>query len=253
MIATLRASLRLLYFALGSLFYIALILLANRLLGPSVDRTLRWRQRWFRQIGWGMGVKVEMRGALPQGGGLLVCNHRSYFDPLIIMPQLLAIPVGKAEMRQWPIIGVGAEISGVVFVDRKNAAGRQAARKEIVDKLQEGYFVINFPEGTTHTQAQTQAFKPGMFKDAAQAGFPIYPVALEYQQERDAWIGDDTFLRHFMECFGKKNTLIRISYGPALRSNDAEVLRSRAQTWIDTEVGELRAAWYCSAKESVAL
>ena len=39
MIATLRAALRLLFFALGSLYYIALILVANRCWGPDEART----------------------------------------------------------------------------------------------------------------------------------------------------------------------------------------------------------------------
>ena len=253
MIATLRAALRLLFFALGSLYYIALILVANRCWGPDVARTLRWRQRWFAQIVRGMGVQIEVRGELPQGGGLLVCNHRSYFDPLIIMPQSLAIPVGKIEMRHWPIIGIGAAISGVVFVDRQSVPGRRAARAEIRQKLREGYFVINFPEGTTHHDAQTRAFKPGVFKDAAAAKLPIYPVALEYQLPSDAWVGDDTFLRHFMACFGKRRTHIRVHYGPAIRAERADELIDRSQGWIDRQIRQLRSDWYAIPSESVVL
>lgn len=248
MIAFFRALWRIFFFAIGSLFYITCILLASLLLGQNLDRNLRLRRQWFSIITKALGVRIETFGDVPEQSGLLVCNHRSYFDPLIIMSHLLAFPVGKAEMQQWPIIGYGAKISGVIFVDRKRPEGRKKARQEILDKLKQGYFVINYPEGTTHTAAQTLFFKPGMFRDAAAAGFTIYPIALEYQNNKAAFVGDDTFLPHFFRCFGEKRTYIRVSYGPALRSEEAEDLKVRAQQWIDAELLRLRGGWHLEDK-----
>ena len=249
----LRALWRISFFALGSLFYIARIALGNWWRGEDTDRNLRLRRQWFARISRFLGVRVETIGRVPEQSGLLVCNHRSYFDPLIIMSRLLAYPVGKTEMQQWPVIGPGARISGVVFVDRKSAEGRRRARQEILEKLKMGYFVINYPEGTTHTQAQTMAFKPGMFRDAVREGFRLYPVALEYQETKDAFVGEDTFLPHFFRCFGKPYTRIRISYGPALLSEDAESLHRQCQQWIDAELLRLRADWHQSEIEIQAV
>ena len=244
MINKTRAFIRLFFFAIGSLLYILRYLLKAIFVGFDLDRILRIRMSWFKWINKGLGVEIEVFGNMPKEGGLIVCNHRSYFDPIIVLSQLLALPVGKAEMKSWPIIGLGARLSGVIFVQRKTPEGRSQARQDILKTIERGYAVINYPEGTTHTNAQTIDFKPGMFKDAAKVGFPIYPVALEYQQVNDAWVGDDTFIRHFVECFGKRKTKIRISYGPKLMSSETEKLMSDSKHWIDKELLNLRSNWH---------
>ena len=244
MLNKIRASLRLLFFAIGSFYYIFRYLIKASLLGHDRDRALRLRKKWFGNICFGLGVKIQTYGELPKEGGLLVSNHRSYFDPIIVLSQLLALPVGKFEVKTWPIIGWGAVVSGSIFVDRKTKEGRQQARKDIRETLQQGYCVMNFPEGTTHTNAQTIDFKPGAFRDAALELFNVYPVALEYGKKSDAWVGDDTFIRHFYECFGKKETLVKVSYGQAIKHDDLEKLLNESKAFIDSELIKIRKDWY---------
>lgn len=214
--------------------------------GNNINRILNIRKRWFALIHKGLGVNIETIGEVPKEPGLLVCNHRSYYDPLLVLSKLLAHPVGKIEMANWPIIGPGAKMSGVIFVDRKTKEGRQRARKDILKSIEDGYFVINYPEGTTHTHPQTIDFKPALFRDAAVARFPIYPVVHEYQSDGDAWVGDDTFMNHFFNCFGKKNTYVRLSYGPKLIGDNPEQLMDQAKQWIDEELLRLRKNWHHS-------
>ncbi len=239
-----RAFLRITFFAIGSLYFMSRYLIKAVFVGHDLNRILTIRQRWFYLIHKGLGVKIEKRGALPKEPGLLVCNHRSYYDPLIVLSELLALPVGKIEMANWPIIGAGAKMSGVIFVDRKTGEGRQKARQNILQSIKNGYFVINYPEGTTHIQAQTREFKPALFKDAAVLGFPIYPVVHEYQFDGDAWINEDTFMNHFFNCFGKKNTHVRLSYGPKITGDNAEELMQKSKQWIDEELLRLRKNWH---------
>ncbi len=241
-----RATLRMIYFGMGSFYYIFRYLIKATFVGDDLDRALRIRRRWFKNICWGLGVKLETYGKLPEKSGLLVSNHRSYFDPIVVLSQVLAVPVGKSEIRGWPIIGWGAQVSGTIFVKRKSKEGRKKTRQDIREMLKKGYSIMNFPEGTTHIRAQTGRFKPGMFRDAATEGFTIYPIALEYQLNADAWLGQDNFLRHFYECFGKKNTFIKVSYGKALMSNDAVQLLQDSKDWIDAELLRLRANWHAS-------
>lgn len=243
---TFRAFLRLCFFAVGSFYFIFRYLIKAAIVGDDFDRALRLRKQWFSLINKNLGVITEVYGEEPKVSGLLVCNHRSYFDPLIVMQYMLALPVGKAEVQHWPIIGYGAKISGSVFVNRKTKEGRDKARRDIVEKLNQGYFVVNYPEGTTHINAQTNEFKPALFKDAVDQGFTIYPVVHEYQRDEDAWIGDDTFIRHFFACFGKRNTYVRLSYGPPMKSDSVAELMTSAKKWIDDELLRLRKDWHHS-------
>lgn len=239
-----RATLRIFFFGIGSFFYIFRYLLKAAFKGDDLDRAIRLRRRWFQKICWGMGIKLETYGILPKEGGLLISNHRSYIDPIIVLSQVLAIPVGKAEIQHWPVIGWGAKVSGSIFVERKSKEGRQKTRDDIRNMLRKGYSIMNFPEGTTHHFAKTIRFKPGMFRDAAAEGFKIYPIAMEYQKDTDAWVGNERFINHFFRCFGKKNTFIRVSYGAALMSDDATQLIQDSKNWIDQEMTKIRTNWH---------
>jgi len=244
MISKIRASLRLLFFAIGSLFYITRYLIKATILGNDLQRALRLLSQWTRLLAKGLGLKIEVLGTVPTEAGLLVCNHRSYIDPFLLFGSVPAVPVGKAAVAKWPIIGLAGKLAGAVFIDRSSVESRAASRKAIADRLQNNFFVINYAEGTTHTNSQTTDFKPGLFKEAVIGQFLVYPVALEYQLATDAWVGDALFIPHFLACFGKKNTFARIKIGPPLTGSDADSLLHQTKDWIDTALLELRTNWF---------
>ena len=76
-----------------------------------------------------------------EGGGLLVSNHRSYLDPVVLLRDILAVAVAKKEVQDWPIIGYGARISGAIFVDRSNKESRRETREAIGEAIRDGYFI----------------------------------------------------------------------------------------------------------------
>lgn len=239
----LRAVFRLLFFAIGTLFYCFRYLFKAFFAGQDLERALRLLSQWTRSLNRGIGLQVTVKGPLPNKPGLLVCNHRSYTDPFLIFGNLPAVPVGKVAIASWPVIGLASKLVGTVYVERANSTRRNVSRKAITDRLKKGFFVINFAEGTTHTKPHTLAFKPGLFKEAIIGDFPVYPVALDYQQTTDAWVGDDLFLRHFLATFRKRTTQAKISYGPALKAKDVQSLMDDTQKWIDQELTILRKDW----------
>lgn len=241
--AKLRGVSRLLFFLFGSIFYVGRYLLKAIFIGHDMDRGLRLRKEWIGYILAGLGIKVSVEGDIPTGGGLIVSNHRSYIDPVVLLHHVPGIPVGKKEVRSWPIIGYGISLSGVVFVDRSSKENRKEARMAIRKAIENGYFIINYPEGTTHKEPQTIPFKLGAFIDAATDGFPVYPVAVDFRDGDDAWVGDDTFLRHFLECFGKPTTHVRLRYGEVCRGNNAKMILTECQTFIDQSLQEFPKAW----------
>ena len=249
MIHYFRAAFRLTFFAFGASFYISRYLFKSIFVGYNLDRGLRLLKELTNILIPVLGIEIEVHGDLPKGGGLLVCNHRSYFDPFIIFKDIHALPVGKAEIKKWPIIGTAAKVSGSIFVDRSNSESRKETRKSISETIQKGYFVINYPEGTTHIQAQTVSFKKGMFEDAAKENFKVFPIALEYQNENMAFIGTDTFVPHFFKAFGVSKTKIKISYGKAINSKNTEEIITKSKQWIDDELFKLRQNWHLSTQK----
>jgi 1-acyl-sn-glycerol-3-phosphate acyltransferase len=72
---------------------------------------------------------------LPAVHGLIVANHRSYFDPIVTLHHRHTFPVRKKEVESWPLIGYLCKISGVIFVDRKDPKSRQNTFEKIKEAL----------------------------------------------------------------------------------------------------------------------
>ena len=243
--SSLRAYFRLLLFALVLAFYVNRLLLVGSIKGLTLKRGLRHRQQCSRAFCKVLGIEVEKRGMVPEEnqGYLLVSNHRSYLDPVIPSIHAPVMPVGKAELGDWSLLGYGIKLSGVILVQRGNKKSQNATKEAMSEHIEKGHLVLNYPEGTTTNLPTTTNFHLGAFAMAAEQGYPIIPIALDYKNPKDAWIGQDTFFRHFLECFGKPKTYIKISYGPKIVSHNPQELLEKSQAWIDGELLKFRQEW----------
>lgn len=190
-----------------------------------------------------LGVSVNSKGArAEQRPCIYVGNHRSYFDPIVVLKDLKVLPVAKAEVSSWPLIGLAARATGIMFVQRESRESRSNTLKAMEKCLREGYSVLVYPEGTTHMEPATIRFNSGAFRLAASMEIPVVPIAIEYQEEADAWVGNDTFVPHFLRTFGRRKTAVHISYGPACVSSDSAGLLGQVKSWVDAEMESMRAA-----------
>lgn len=235
-----RAFYRLLFFAFFTLFKIAQIVVGNLILGTDVRRSIRIRQSWARILLPKLGITVRLVGTPPDFPCLLVANHRSYIDPALLARDVNGYGVAKAEVANWPVIGWGTRVAGVLFLKRENLASRKVVLTGIAEKVKEGFPVIIFVEGTTHVYPATIDFKPGGFKLAAQNGIPIVPAAIEFRSPEDYWVGDDTFLPHLWRRFGEKERIAFVHYGPVIAGDDPQELMRQTKTWIDAELSRIR-------------
>ncbi|MBC7777778.1 MAG: 1-acyl-sn-glycerol-3-phosphate acyltransferase [Phycisphaerae bacterium] len=245
----LRAMLRLLYFAFYTSFKVGQIILSSLIMGQDIRRSMRIRQRWAQHLLSVIGVRVQTSGTPPDFPCILMSNHRSYLDPAILVRETNAYGVSKAEVAKWPIIGIGAKGAGVIFLKRESKESRKRTLQGIGEKLQEGFPVLLFPEGTTHSEPFTASFKPGGFKLAAAEGFPVVPVAIDYASTADHWIGNDTFLPHFLRRFGEREIPVQVHYGEAIWSDDPQVLLNDAKIWIDAELLDIASSFKLSSSK----
>jgi len=201
----------------------------------------RYSQLWALRILRWCGIEVNVKGgALPEGC-LLVANHRSYTDIPALMSTAPCTFLAKHEVKSWPVIGWGARLANTVFVDRGCKTSRREARNTLKDRLDQGMSVMVFAEGTTVPQGGLMPLKPGMFHVAAERGLPIVPVAIEYREAEDAWVGDDTFIGHFLKRFRRSKMQVDVSFGPVIRGSDGEGLRAITQDWLREELQALNA------------
>lgn len=163
---------------------------------------------YLRILLWGLRIRVETRGIFAENS-LIVANHISWSDVLVLGSIRPTLFVAKSEVRNWPLLGLLARLNGTLFVKRDV---RQLAREQVsmvTDALARGPVAL-FPEGTTGCGAHVLPFKPTLF--AAAAGRPVQPVSIRYRPRgRDwapaelasfAWDGDKDFWPHLLETSG---------------------------------------------------
>ncbi|MDP5170450.1 MAG: 1-acyl-sn-glycerol-3-phosphate acyltransferase [Bacteroidia bacterium] len=237
-----RGVLRLIAFLCLSLLDVLRIFLLQVIFPRSQSRQISYGglkhwSRWAKRL---LGVEIEYQGEFPTVSAMVLPNHRSYIDVLPFTLKLDLTFVAKVEVSRWPVIGLGARAVGTVFVDRADKASRTLTRQKMGEALAMGRSVIVFAEGTTFKAPDLGVLRPGMFQLAAEGGFPVVPVAIEYQHVEDAWVGKDTFIPHFIRCFGKKNTRIVVRFGPMMTSSDSESLRQEVYEWLQINLANIR-------------
>jgi 1-acyl-sn-glycerol-3-phosphate acyltransferase len=108
-------------------------------------------------------------------------NHQSWVD----IPALFAaLPVpllflAKRELARVPIFSSFIESMGMVYVDRTNRKDSVQTVGQASQRLQEGFSILSFPEGTRSPDGRVRPFKTASFAAALEAGVPVVPVALE--------------------------------------------------------------------------
>lgn len=243
---TVLGLIRLLLFAVITSVILAALFFTNlfyKLKSKKIERGIIYRRLIIRILHIVLGSKIIVYGQEPKIPGLIISNHRSYFDSLVILKNVLAYPIAKKEVASWPLIGYACKATGVIFVNRENKDQRAETINIIKLVLKNNFSILNTPEGTTHINPTTIPFKPGAFVLAAQLGVPVIPIAIDYKNLNDAWIGSDTFVPHFLRCFGKWRTEIKISYLEPIFSNNFEELITISKQKIDEELLRFRKEW----------
>lgn len=237
---------RLLLFALETSIIYGWLLFSNLFYKSKLTKLKRgilYRRLIIRILHYILGSKIITYGKIPTKSGLIISNHRTYFDSIVILRNILAYPIAKIEVASWPLVGNVCKTTGVIFVKREEKSSRRNTLQKVRAILKNGFSILNTPEGTTHIEPTTIAFKPGAFKLAAQLKAPVIPIAIDYKYLSDAWIGDDTFLPHFIRCFGKWRTEIKISYLPPIYGDNSEELIKESKKVIDKELTRFRKDW----------
>lgn len=219
------------------------LLLSIRFSKPDMNRTKNQVSRVARLLVKLLGVRIGVQGTSCNPEGLVVANHRSYIDVLVLLALFPCAFLAKSEIRRWPLFGAVAQRIGSVFVDRSSKESRQRVRRQIVDRVLVGQRVVTFPEGTTSAGPGVRPFHRGLFHEAAERRVGMTPVAIEYADAADAWINDDDFVSHFLRRFGKPHTYVAVRIGAQIPpTTDGADSCIRAQRWIEAALVDLKDA-----------
>jgi 1-acyl-sn-glycerol-3-phosphate acyltransferase len=204
--------------------------------GPLPANTrAQWLHRWCVLALRRLGVDPQHEGALPSRG-LIVANHLSYLDILLLSAVCPCTFVAKKEVRLWPVFGWMATLSGTVFVDRQRPLDTGRINDQLHATMQAGVPVVLFPEGTSSNGTQVLPFRSPLFAAAVYTGEAITPAYISYQVSEGSvaddvcYWGDMTFFPHLLRLLSLSEVKARVRFSAeALRFDDrkqaAEITR----------------------------
>lgn len=226
-----RACFRAARFALH-LFYG--VLLAAILPSLSIALQKRIVQRWSAELLEIFCVHISTTGpiTLPEvKTGMIVANHISWLDVIVLNSILPLRFVAKSEVRHWPVIGWLCAQAQTLFIERGKRSDTARTNLRIAESLRQGNRMAIFPEGTTTDGSQVRHFHSSLLQPAVDAQTPIYPVAIAYHDKHNmanldaAYIDDATFIESLWKILSSRDLHVRITTTPAL---DTQVDNRRA-------------------------
>lgn len=206
------------------------------LLLPSVPRArviALWARFNITTLRWFCGITFRVRGQehIPDEPSIIIANHQSAWETLcfqLIFPAQSYIL--KKELLMIPFFGWGLAANRPIAIDRKQK--RKALEKLVADskiRLEEGRWLVVFPEGTRMPPGEMGVFQVGGAMMASKTGAPVVPVA------------------HNAGLFWPKGAFLKfpgtvdIVIGPVIHTEDKKPreINQQATDWITQAVSEL--------------
>lgn len=176
------------------------------------------------------GVRYRLEGAenIPDVPCIVLSNHQSAWETIafqvILPPQVWVL---KKELLRIPFFGWGLAMTSPIAIDREEG---RAALKQLIeqgkDRLDAGFFVIVFPEGTRIAPGKIAPFKIGGAWLATHTGAPVLPIA---HNSGYLW-GKNAFF--------KRPGVITVSIGKPVETKGMKpnALNEATETWIRSEM-----------------
>lgn len=191
-------------------------------------------QRLARVVLAVLGVRHRVRGRLAARGALLVANHVSWLDILVLAAHRPCRVLAKREVRTWPVVGRIAVAAGTLFIDRTRPRTLPATVADVAAALRGGSVVAVFPEGTTWCGRAGGPFRPALFEAAVLARAAVAPVRLDFALADGsattvaAFIGDDTLVASLWRVVSARGLRVTLRSYPALHPGPGASRRSLA-------------------------
>lgn len=172
--------------------------------------------RWFCAI---VNLRASRVGALPSKAALIVSNHVSWLDILLLGQYLPAYFVSKSDVADWPVFGFLSRQAGTVFIRRGDKKHILATAEKMLWLLKQNRTIIAFPEGTTTIGDDVLHFHASLFQPALLAKTAIQPVSIEYlgaAKQIAPFVGDDSFVPHLIKLLSLDKIDVQVRFLPEI-------------------------------------
>ncbi len=177
-----------------------------------------------------LNIKVTVtgnEGMLERGGYVIIANHVSYVDGIVLGSIFPIIFVSKREVKKWPIVGQWNVLCGTIFINRQRKIRVASLVKEMTRKLRQEANILLFPEGTSTNGEKILPFQTVPLAAPLRNRSIIVPVTVTYKTiddqpvttaNRDAvyWYGDMEFVTHFWNLLALRGIDVWVEIQPKI-------------------------------------
>jgi 1-acyl-sn-glycerol-3-phosphate acyltransferase len=178
-------------------------------------------QQWALVMLKRLGIALQVKGERPLHGPLLlVANHVSWLDIVVMHAAGHCRFISKSDVRDWPLVGVLADAAGTLYIERTSRRDAMRVVHLMAAGLQAGDVLAVFPEGTTGDGSGVLPFHGNLLQAAIAVHAPALPVALQFVDRLSGqrsfapcYIGDDTLVQSLWRTLRAHNLQAVVQFG----------------------------------------
>ena len=193
-----------------------------------------------------LAIKLIVNGRPPKAGPmLLVSNHISWLDILVIHAAGHCRFVSKSDIKHWPVLGTLTTAGGTLYIERESRRDAMRVVHHMSEALTEGDIVAVFPEGTTGNGVDLLPFHANLLQAAIAVDAPVQPIALSFKDtatgqisQAASFVGDETLIGSLWNTLKASNLAAVATYGVPQLANGRD-----RRTWaadLSTEIASLK-------------
>jgi lyso-ornithine lipid O-acyltransferase len=175
-----------------------------------------------------LNIKVTVsgdEGQLERGGYVIIANHTSYVDGIVLGSIFPIVFVSKKEVRSWPIVGQWNILCGTIFIDRQHKEQVGQLVQEMSRKLKQDANILLFPEGTSTNGERMLPFQTVPLAAPLRSRSIIVPATITYKSIDDRlvsadnrdliyWYGEMDFITHFWKLLSLRGVEVLVAIQP---------------------------------------
>ena len=201
-------------------------------------RVQAWAQAMLRVL----RIDLQVIGPVPVSGPLLlVANHISWLDILVIHAARHCRFISKSDVKAWPLIGTLATAAGTLYIERSSRRDAMRVVHGMAAALQDGQLLAVFPEGTTGDGRDVLPFHGNLLQAAIVVNAPVQPIALRFIDARTGagslapcYIGDESLVVSVWRTLCTSHLAAVVRFGPAQQADGRD-----RRAWADALRSEI--------------
>ncbi len=218
------------------------------------EAALSWRKQnfggWARASARILRMRVNVHNAPPASPFLMVSNHLSYVDIVVLESQVDCAFIAKSEIASWPILGLMCRTLDTIFIDRKRKRDLPKVMAKVESTLERGLGVVLFAEGTSTGGRRVSPFKSSLLDFATRRFFPVHYATINYTapaeespaEQSVCWWGDMTFPGHVFRLLQLPHFDANVVFGSEpILAEDRHVLARELWSAVSSQLARAEA------------